>query len=170
MTNFNNQYVNCTVNSTNNYNKIRIKGNVNNPAIYSSMLMIASNPIDRMSNYSGSGLPFPCSDIAFENTPNNYIIESSGLFDVEFFYPNSYYSIDGKTKIISSIFFILDMNGKKEYVRFELPDLCILKTLFNRNNRTGPEFYASKDYILPVANAENVMRSYSKIKRDYNIA
>lgn len=170
MVNYNNQYVNCTINNTNKFNKINIKGNVNNPAIYNSMLLIASNPIDRMTNYSGSGLPFPCSDIAFENTPNKHIIESSGLFDIEFFYPNSYYSQGGNTKIISSIFFILESNGNKEYIRFQLPDMCVLRTLRNRENRTGPEFYASKDYILPVANAENVMRSYSKSKIEYDIA
>lgn len=170
MVNFNNQYVNCTIDNSDKFNKIRIKGTVNNPAIYDSMVIIASNPIDRMSNYSGSGLPFPCSDIAFEKTPNKHVIDSSGLFDIEFFYPNSYYSQGAHTKIISSVFFILDSNGKKEYIRFQLPDMCVLRSLYNRGNRTGPEFYASKDYILPVANAENVMRSYSKVKVEYDIA
>jgi hypothetical protein len=171
MINFNNSFIECTINNVGSTNKLKINGSVLNHTSYKSMTLIAANTIDRMSNYSGSGLPFPCSGIAFENTPNLFNIDNTGLFDTVFTYPNSYYSQGGKEKIVSSIFFILeDMSGKKEYVRVELPDICPLKSLYNRKNRIGPEFYGAKDYLLPIDTAENVMRSYAKIKSDYSIA
>lgn len=171
MVNFNNSYVNCTIDNVENTNKLKIYGTVLNPMLYNSMILIAANPIDRMSNYSGSGLPFPCSDIAFENTPNILEIDNSGSFNAVFVYPNSYYSQGGCDKIVSSIFFILeDKANKKEFIRFELPDICPLRTLSNRKNRTGPEFYGAKDFILPIDTAENVMRAYAKAKLEYSIA
>ena len=62
------------MNITINNNKILIKGTITIP--YKNAKIIAANPIDMMSNYSGSGLPFPSSEIAFENTPNIYILNS----------------------------------------------------------------------------------------------
>jgi hypothetical protein len=170
MVNFSNSFVICNINNIEGTNKLKIKGNVLNPMLYKSMILIASNPIDRMTNYSGSGLPFPCSDIAFENTPNILNIDSSGSFDTVFIYPNSYYSQGGCEKIVSSIFIILDNGSNKEFIRFELPDICPLRTLSNRKNRTGPEFYATRDFILPIDTAENVMRAYAKAKLEYGIA
>lgn len=171
MVNFNNSFVNCSIDNVENTNKLKIKGNVLNPTMYNSMTLIAANPINRMSNYSGSGLPFPCSDIAFENTPNILKIDTSGSFDTVFFYPNSYYSQSGCEKIVSSVFIILeDKTSNKEFIRFELPDICPLRTLSNRKNRTGPEFYGAKDFMLPIDTAENVMRAYAKAKLEYDIA
>lgn len=168
---FNNEYVSCSIIFSNDYKTLNIQGNVKNPMAYNKMLLVAPNPIDRMSNYSGSGLPFPCADIAFDNTPNNLIIDGTGSFNTTFKYPNSYYGQSGNNKVVSSIFFILDSGSNKEYVRFELKDLCVLRTLVDRaSKKKGPEYYAARDYVLPVDTAENVMRAYSKAKIEYDIA
>jgi hypothetical protein len=172
---FDNIFVNCSVTFSNDYKNITISGTVKNASQFNQMLLIAPNPIDRMSNYSGSGLPFPCGDIAFDNSPNKYIIEKNGYFNVIFKYPNSYYAQDGKTKIVSSIFFILDYgnngNSNKEFIRFELKDLCVLRTLADRQSKfKGPEYYAARDYLLPLDTAENVMRAYSTAKVEFDIA
>ena len=162
---FDNSFVNCSISFENNYNIVKISGNIKNPGMFQKMLIFAANPIDRMSNYSGSGLPFPCADIAFDNTPNKYLIESSGFFKVTFKYPNSYYSQNGFTKIISAIFFILDTGNKKENFKIELKDLCVLRTLTDRQSKKkGPEYYAAKDYLLPIDTTENVMRAYNTTK------
>lgn len=169
---FNNNFVSCNITFSNDYSKMTVNGSIKNPMVFKKMVILAPNPIDRMTNYSGSGLPFPCADIAFDNTPNKYIIGSDGSFNVNFTYPNSYYGQNGYTKIISSIFFILDYgDNKKETIRFELKDLCVLRSLADRSSkRKGPEFYAAKDYILPIDTAENVMRAYSQAKVEYDIA
>jgi hypothetical protein len=167
---YNDDFVFCNIDIIQNYSKLDIYGNVKNPGLYNKMLLIAANPMDRMTNYSGSGLPFPCMNIAFENTPNKLLIDDTGSFSVTFSYPNSYYLSNGKDKIISSIFFSLeDKNGEIKNLRYELVDICTLRTLVNRSSRKGPEFYSEKDYILPIANSEIVMREYARAKTINNI-
>jgi len=168
---FRNAFVQCTVTPIDNFSKIRITGQVANRPGFQSALMIAGNPIDRRSSYSGTGLPFPCADVAFEETKNVYNIEMNGTIDAVFTYPNSYYTVGDKKKVISSIFFILEyLDGNKEFIRFELKDLYPLRTLVNRESRTGPEFYSSKYEILPVDDAEVIMREYTKLKESHGIA
>ena len=159
-----NQFVNCVVGNKIN-NKIKITGFVKNPDNYKKMAITAPNPMDTITSFSGKGLPFPCELIAFENTPNFEIINKDGKIDVEFIYPNSYYSPDGYTKIKSPIIISLD----NEKIMIELKDLCPLKTLRDRL-RGDPKFYGMRELILPVGTAEEVMNNYAYAKVVYNIA
>jgi hypothetical protein len=159
-----NEYINCIVEKKNN-NKIKISGFVKNHINYSKMAIMAPNPIDKITSFSGKGLPFPCELIAFENTPNFEIINSTGVIDVLFDYPNSYYAPNGYTKIISPI--IISLDGKK--IIIQLNDLCPLKTLRDRS-RGDPNFYGMKELILPIGTAEEVMNNYAYAKLHYNIA
>jgi hypothetical protein len=167
---FNDEYVYLNVNQNQKDFVLNITGSIKFPVQYNKLLIIAPNPIDRMVNYSGSGLPFPNEAIAFENTPNYQIIDKSGNINAQFKYPNSFYSRDGKNKILPSLFIELtNHNGKSFQLQYELGDLNRLRTLINRENRTGPEFYSIKDTILPIANAENVMYEYAKAKAENDI-
>ena len=159
-----NEYINCIVEKKNN-NKIKISGFIKNYMNYSKMAIMAPNPIDKITSFSGKGLPFPCELIAFENTPNFEIINSTGRIDVLFDYPNSYYTPNGYTKIISPI--IISLDGKK--IIIQLNDLCPLKTLRDRS-RGDPNFYGMRELILPVGTAEEVMNNYAYAKLHYNIA
>lgn len=172
--NFNNQYIDCKVSFNENYSLVIINGSVKNPAQFKNMLLIAPAPIDRMTNYSGSGLPFPSYEMAIEETPNKLIINTDGIFSTVFKYPNSYYEYNldtyQKDKIISSIFFILSNDENDEIkIRFELDDLCALRTLLNRSGRKNPEFYAAKDYLVPITTAYDTMMLYSKAKIEHDI-
>jgi len=160
----NNEYVSCTITEIEN-NKINVKGFIKNPGNYKKMIIMAPNPIDTITSFSGKGLPFPCEMIAFENTPNFEVISSKGEFNVIFLYPNSYYSPDGYTKIKSPIIFSLD--NKK--IIIELNDKCPLKTLRDRK-RGDPNFYGTREFILPIGTANEVMNYYSYAKLNYNIA
>jgi hypothetical protein len=53
----------------------------------------AANPATYNGSFTGSGLPFPNPEVAFENTPNNGTVYTSanGEFEFRVFYPNSYY-------------------------------------------------------------------------------
>jgi hypothetical protein len=137
---------------------------------YKSVKLIAANPIDRMVNYTGSGLPFPNDNIAFENTVNLFIIKEK-RFKTEFSYPNSFYRIDGFTKIEPSIFIhIVTLTNNNIYEKMSLPDLYPLKSLTYRHNRnTEPEYYDHKNRILPVDTAEEVMKAYAKLKLNERI-
>lgn len=168
---FQNSLVQCNVQVLGKCEGIRIKGTVLNRNNYDTVMILAPNPIDKRSSYSGTGLPFPCADVAFEGSPNMKEIDMSGVFDVDFSYPNSYYTVANKKKVISSIFFILDkVEGGKEFVRFELRDMYPLRTLVNRESRTGPEFYSEKYDVLPVDTAEAIMKMYAKIKVSKELA
>ena len=146
-------------------NKILVSGGVKNPSLYQNMFIIAPNPPDRRTSYSGTSLPFPSEEIAFENTKNFMEIKKDGKIDVEFLFPNSYYTPDGYTKIKSPVIIYLD--DKKTIVEFD--DLCPLKTLRDRV-RGNPNFYGTREFLLPVANAEDVMISYANAKVIHNIA
>jgi hypothetical protein len=159
-----NEYINCVIEKSNN-NKIKINGFVKNYMNYSKMAIMAPNPIDTITSFSGKGLPFPCELIAFENTPNFEIINSNGIINVEFLYPNSYYSPNGYNKIISPI--IISLDGKK--IIIQLNDMCPMKTLRDRS-RGDPKFYGMRELILPIGTAEEVMHNYAYAKINYNIA
>jgi hypothetical protein len=98
---------------------LTIYGNVQHPERYNIMAIFAANPIDRMMSYTGSGLPFPNQEIAFEGSRNVYAIPKTGIIDTHFKKPNAYFSTDTFTKIPPSLFVRLnDVN-----IRFILEDL-----------------------------------------------
>jgi hypothetical protein len=152
------------MNITINNNKILIKGTITIP--YKNAKIIAANPIDMMSNYSGSGLPFPSSEIAFENTPNIYILNSS-TFDIEFKYPNSYYMPNGRDKIPPTIYLIADNKIIQTYV---LPDILPLKTLNYRKFDSKEKYYGYKDGHLPIVDSEKKIYYYKNMKIKDNIS
>lgn len=160
---FDNQYANIQIKKNN--NRLLIKGFIKNPSNFKNKAIIAPNPIDTITSFSGKGLPFPCETIAFDNTPNFSIIPDNGIIDVIFLYPNSYYTPDGYTKIKSPI--IIHLDAIK--IIMELKDNCPLKTLRDRV-RGNPNYYGLKELILPIGTAEEVMNNYSKAKLLYNIA
>jgi hypothetical protein len=168
--NFDDEYTSYNLTFSNDYSLIKILGSVKNILQFNNIIIIAPNPIDKMSNYSGSGLPFPNYEIAFENTPNIHTVDQSGTFDVSFKYPNSFYMPDGINKIKPSIYFIFtDINNNSFRIQYELHDILALRTLVNRSSRKSPEFYGAKDYILPIDTAEKVMYAYSRAKIEHDI-
>ena len=167
---FSDEYTSFNITYNNDYSLLNIVGSIKNNLLYSNITLIAPNSIDRMTNYSGSGLPFPNYEIAFENTPNIHKIDSSGVFNVSFKYPNSFYMPDGLNKIKPSVFFIFTSNENVSFrLQYELHDINALRTLVNRVSRKNPEFYGAKDYILPIDTAEKVMYAYSRAKIENDI-
>ena len=166
---FNDEYTGFSIVFNSDHSLLRLTGSVKNIAMYNDIVIIAANPIDRMSNYSWSGLPFPNYEIAFENTPNIHKVDPSGNFDISFKYPNSFYMPDGINKILPSVYFIFADNNDSFRIQYELHDLLALRTLVNRSSRKNPEFYGAKDYILPIDTAEKVMYAYSRAKIENDI-
>jgi hypothetical protein len=58
----------------------------------------AANPIPRMYSYSGSGLPFPNPEVAYENSPNQgeVMVDATGQFNIALLQPSGYYTRQGK--------------------------------------------------------------------------
>ena len=162
---FENEYVSLNITIIQNKDEINIKGNVK-PGVL-GLSFIAACPIDRMSNYTGSGQPFANSKMAFENTPNSYTVNSPA-FEFNFKYPNSFYDETAFEKIISSVF--ISYNGK--LTRIELPDKLELKTLTYRKEmrEKGPFFYDREEY-MPIPNSQyDQLLSISFAKKHFGIA
>lgn len=81
-----------------------VRGNIEGGA--QKIVYYASNPVTYNSSFSGSGLPFPNPEVAFENTPNNGTVSTSanGEFEFRIFYPNSYYMALGTIYIGPHVF------------------------------------------------------------------
>lgn len=144
-------------------NKVYIKGTINRP--YNNAKIIAANSIDRMSNYSGSGLPFPCADIAFDNTPNVKVINTPS-YEAVFSYPNKFYLPNGKDLVPPTVYLVVDGAIIDSYV---LPDILPLSTLNYRRSVPREKFHFHKHGNLPIADQDEVMRAYKQMKYDENV-
>ena len=144
--------------------KVIINGNINKT--FAKAKLLAANPIDRMSNYAGSGLPFPCSDIAFDNTPNIHHINTPS-FTATFSYPNSFYMPNGIDKVPPTIYLIVD---DEIYETKVLKDPLPLKTLTYRQYESREKFHSYKHHNLPIANQYDVMVAYKDMKTKQNIS
>ena len=146
-----------------NLNVLHITGTVNNSLSYTKMVMFAANPIDRLTTYSGSGLPFPNNQIAFENSPNYYEIPSLGEINDTFFKPNSYYSYSLE-RVPPTIFVKLTKNQNDSIVQFKLVDPLPLKTLFYRNATFDPSFYQKRSEVIGVQSQYNYLLQLQNTK------
>jgi hypothetical protein len=148
---------------------LQINGNVLDASVYTQMIVIAANPIDRMMNYSGSGLPFPSHSIAFEGTPNRYTVGGDGVINVTFVRPNSYYATDTYTRVEPSVFVKLYKNNNDEpiIVQFKLEDKHPLKSVFYRKERSelGPSFYEKKADIIGVRSQYEIIKMLEAVKK-----
>ena len=109
---FNTDCKNLKVTETN--GEFEVIGKLNDKISSDKIMFLAPNPSDHLTSYSGSGLPFPNSEVAFENTPNKGVttITADGSFKFKIHYPNSYYSELG-TNLIKPHVFIKLCNSKK---------------------------------------------------------
>jgi len=55
---FSDEYTAFNITFNKDYSLLNIVGSIKNNVLYNNIILTAPNPIDRMTNYSGSGLPF----------------------------------------------------------------------------------------------------------------
>jgi hypothetical protein len=115
----------------------------------------AASPPTYSSNFSGSGLPYPNIEVAFQNTPNKGVVEINNMgFNFSIRYPNSYYINMGTDYVEPHIRLVLCDNNNKEVSDFMYVNLgegIPFRTLtwpVQRNWNNGPDFYNVKN--LPV--------------------
>ena len=120
----------------------------------------ASSPPTYNSNFSGSGLPYPNIEVAFENTPNKGVVEvSSSKFAIHIKYPNSYYENMGSLYIPPQIKLVVVNKDNKELSIVEVINLgegIPFRTLTwptQRDWNKGPMFYVNKD--MPVIRTQH---------------
>ena len=151
--------------------EVYISGTISDLSSWDKVLIIAANPIDRMTTYAGSGLPFPCQDVAFDQTPNIVTVTEPNV-SIVFAYPNSYYTYDNWTKVPPSIFLVKTHHQKMPSIeRYTLPDPLVLRTLnYRKGYYAGPSFYSQKETIIPMGTAESYIYNMTRAKAVHDIA
>lgn len=96
---------------------------------------LAANPISKGYSLTGSGLPYPTSEIAFENTPNRGQITAngSGAFKITIQCPASYYTNQGKTLLHPHI--QLSIAGESLVRHIRLTDEAPTRSLSSLDDR-----------------------------------
>ena len=137
----------------------------------------ASNPATYNSSFTGSGLPFPSPEVAFEGTPNHGTITTGadGSFEFNIFYPNSYYMALGTIYIGPHVF--VKACGSDDVHSIYLGDGIPYRMLTYPSPpytapRTSPMFYAKGGRQMPPTRTqEQILRDSAypdKNKMDAN--
>lgn len=123
---------------------------------------IAANPPTFNQSFSGSGLPYPNKEAAFEDTPNKGIVQiQNGKFEFKLQFPNSYYDNMGKVYVCPCFYYQIT-DGKGSETKMEVVKLgngIPYRTLTwpqQRNWYEGPMFYCNNN--LPVRTQEQILR------------
>jgi len=124
----------------------------------------APGPAYRGMSFSGSNLPFPSAEIAYDGTPNHGVIETRyGSFDFTVQSPNSYYT-QGGTVLVPPTVHIVVLNDAGD--RIGEPRNIVLgpsvpyRTLTippQRDWNLGPMFYHQKH--PPIRTQEEILRA-----------
>ena len=140
-----------------------VKGNISSLG-NSTILFWAANLPNYLTNFSGSGLPYPNPDIAYENTPNRGAVKSQGgSFEFKIRYPNSYYIGLGTVCVQPCCHIkVCDGNNDGKIHTIKLGNGIPFRMLTypptgKTAPRSSPMFYDNREG-LPVRSQEQVLR------------
>ncbi len=143
-----------------------VKGMVKSQTSNPKILFWAPNPPTYTTSYSGSGLPYPNSEIAYENTPNKgAVVANDRKFEFRVRYPNAFYIGLGSLYVEPCVHIKVCENGvKKEVETIKLGNGIPFRSLTypptqpNTKSRKNPNFYSGRDK-LPVRTQEQILRA-----------
>jgi hypothetical protein len=157
--------INIKINQNKNIkNSLLVSGKLNRPNFTEKLYIKynASNPPTYSSDFSGSGMPFPNEEIAFENSPNKGVVEViNGDFNFTLKYPNSYYINLGNVYVPPQVKLILVNKDNKvlsDIHTINLGEGIPFRTLtwpVQRNWNKGALFYNNTD--LPVRSQYQIL-------------
>ena len=148
---------------------IDVSGYIRKGSRSGKLLYWAPSPVDYRSSYTGSGLPFPSTEQAFENTPNRGVVDyNKRIFKFKVQNPNAYYKSLGSEYVKPHIAFKLVNNNHifNIVLNNEIPFRSLTHPIIN-NTRINPNFYDGRDN-LPVRTQEDIIRSSSYGKMPNN--
>lgn len=123
---------------------------------------LAAQPPDYIQSYTGSAMPFPDAEIAFQETKNKDSFKpTSSTFDLTLRTPNSYYSHLGSRIIPPHVIFTVETNGIVEKEVIELGEIAPFRTLSYQSvpaARISPSFYDRSTMKLG-RSQEEILRS-----------
>lgn len=124
----------------------------------------ASNPAHKNYSFSGSGLPYPSPEQAFDRSPNVGAVksDSEGNFEFKLKSPGAYYVGLGSLYIPPQVHIkVCGSETQDSYYTIQLGDGIPYRTLTSpsppgKNPRNSPLFYSSN---LPIRGQETILRS-----------
>jgi hypothetical protein len=160
---FQNQHCTCSITHESQYH-VNVRGIIRDQVKGDKIEFVAAAPPDFRTSFTGSGLPFANSRIAFENTPTSGTAplgaDKTFLFKVQI--PNSYYVGLG-TVIIPPVVYLLytTVDDKKVITHVPLskgiPYRMLTYPMQYTKARKDVSFYAG-GWELPVRTQEQVLR------------
>ncbi len=147
-----------------NNEEVTVKGVINETVRGGRISFKAANPMDRISSFSGAGLPFANYQQAFDNTPNKGEIELTmgNNFQINILLPHSYYVSLG-TVLVCPTLFIEYNNGIKDItlaikLTSPVPYRSLTYPLSQYHaSRSDASFYEGM-WDLPVRSQEQILR------------
>jgi hypothetical protein len=144
---------------------ITIYGRLENAGQNTKVVFWAANPPDYRTSYSGSGLPYASSTMAYESTPSRGLVnvQSDGSFQFSVKYPSGYYSGLGTVYVKPHVRFVVstpDNVGPVQTIKVGegIPfRLLTYPPIPETAPRCSPEFYSIRD-TLPVRTQEQILR------------
>ena len=118
---------------------------------------IAPNPPNYLTSFSGSGLPYPNIEIAYQNTPNkgNIIIDKNGRFQIKLLFPNAYYTEFGNYYNTPYVNIYYTINNNKKLLKIKLDEGIPYRSLTYPYSRTSAMFYNKN---LPIRSQEKIIK------------
>jgi len=92
-----------------------VNGNIKTNSPTSKLYFWAAAPPTFGTSYSGSGMPYPSPEVAYDRTPNKGVVSVvNGQFSINMKYPNAYYTGLGSLYIPPHINFKVCEDGKSD--------------------------------------------------------
>lgn len=120
---------------------------------------MGAHPPDRRTSFSGSALPFPNEEHAYDNTPTKgrIVLDESKppTGELTFALPNAYYTNLGNDYIKPHLRLRWKEDGRSRETRIDLLDKVPFRTLTHPLERTSPHFYEHDDLV---SSQESILR------------
>jgi hypothetical protein len=150
---------------------IIISGTVNSNIDNPNIIFWAPSPADHLTSYSGSGLPFPNAEVAYQNTPNKGMVQAVNKeFTFRLKYPNAYYAHLGTLYIPPLVNIkVCDDTNKDSYITVQIDDGIPYRTLTypappGENPYNSPLFFHTEE--REVRTQEQILRDSSYPKEN----
>ena len=122
----------------------------------------AANPPDFGVSFSGSGLPFPSPEVAFQNTKNIGAVKANnGIFKIKLSYPSAYYVALGSLYVPPHLHIKICEEGINNFISIKIGAGIPYRTLTHPappslNPRVDATFYNNEE--LTVRSQEQILR------------
>jgi hypothetical protein len=138
-----------------------IRGSIKEYVVDRKLVYAAAAPADRRASFSGSGLPFPNANQAFDNTPNIGTVltdPGSGSFTIQIKVPNAYYVGLGSVYVQPKIYLNWHNGHVAKERALNISEGIAYRKLTYPWQRSSTMFYENLPVQLPVRSQEQILR------------